>query len=141
MKRRGQAVWTGTLAAGGGILSTESGALAGARYSFATRFGDEAGTNPEELIAAAHAGCFAMALAYLLEAAGIPPERVESAAELRLRLREGRPEVDGIRLRVAARVPGTTDQVFQEIAQKAKEECLVSRLLRTTVELEAALIP
>jgi lipoyl-dependent peroxiredoxin len=135
--RAGRAQWLGSLARGEGRLGTASGVLEQARYSFPTRFAQEAGTNPEELIAAAHAGCYAMALAYGLGQAGMTPERIEVTAELGLEMTAAGPEVTGIRLRVEAQVPGMAGDAFSTIAMQAKESCLVSRLLKTTVSLEA----
>src|SRR5262249_4599226 len=106
MKRSAQAVWEGALNKGQGHLTTDSKQLEGARYSYPPRFGNEVGTNPEELIAAAHAGCYSMSLAYFLGEAGFPPERIQTTAELSLERSGGALTVPGIHLRVAARVPG-----------------------------------
>ena len=102
--RSGRAQWLGTLAEGEGRLSTDSGALQDHRYSFATRFAREAGTNPEELIAAAHAGCYSMALAYLLAQAGATPRQIETTASLTLQMSAEGPDVTGVHLRVEERV-------------------------------------
>jgi osmotically inducible protein OsmC len=139
MKRTAHARWQGRLRDGQGRLSTASQALSDAKFSFPSRFESGAGTNPEELIAAAHAGCFSMALAFFLEQSGFPPENIESDAELALANESGAWQVAGIRLRVVARVPGLEDARFQEIAARAKAECLVSRLLKTDISLEATL--
>jgi osmotically inducible protein OsmC len=138
--RSGSARWTGTLAKGEGHLSTVSGALQDQRYAFATRFAQERGTNPEELIAAAHAGCYCMALAYALGQAGRPPEHVEANAALSLQLSPQGPSVTGVRLRVQARVPGISAAEFEQHAQLAKTSCLVSRLLNVKVSLDAMLL-
>lgn len=138
--RSGSARWQGTLAQGEGHLGTGSGVLQQQRYSFASRFGQEKGTNPEELIAAAHAGCYCMALAYALGQAGKPPERVEATAALSLQMSAQGPSVTGVQLSVQARVPGLSAEEFEQYAQQAKASCLVSRLLRTEVGLEAVLL-
>jgi lipoyl-dependent peroxiredoxin len=141
VKRRGTAHWERGLKDGRGVLSTESGVLDGVRYSFATRFGEERGTNPEELIAAAHAGCFSMALAFLLERAGTPAERIDTSAEISLGFDGQRATIDGIRLRVEARIPGMDHDAFQQVAGEAKSGCLVSRLITATpIALEAILV-
>jgi osmotically inducible protein OsmC len=127
------------LAGGQGRLTTDSRVLDDARYSFRTRFGDEAGTNPEELIAAAHAGCFSMALAFYLEKAGMSPELIQTTAELTLQQSEGGPTIEGIHLRTTARVPDAHTEEFRRVAEQAKDGCLVSRLLNTRITLEAVL--
>lgn len=138
--RSATAQWQGTLAEGEGRLSTGSQALAQARYSFPTRFAQEVGTNPEELIAAAHAGCFSMALAYTLGQAGTPPQHIETTAALTLEMSATGPAVTGIHLHVQARVAGIGAGTFAAIAQQAKDACLVSRLLNVPVSLEAILL-
>ena len=135
--RSGSAQWTGTLANGEGHLSTASGALQDQRYAFATRFAQERGTNPEELIAAAHAGCYCMALAYALGQAGTPPEQIQATASLSLQLSPQGPSVTGVQLSVQARVPGISAAEFEQHAQLAKTSCLVSRLLNVEVTLDA----
>lgn len=132
--------WHGTLAQGEGLLSTGSQALAQARYSFPTRFAQEAGTNPEELIAAAHAGCYSMALAYALGQAGTPPQHIETTAALTLEMGAAGPNVTGIHLRVRAEVAGMSEDAFAAVAKQAKDACLVSRLLNAVVSLEAVLL-
>jgi len=139
MKRGARASWDGALGGGEGRLTTDSGVLQGSRFSFATRFKGEPGTNPEELIAAAHAGCFSMALAYFLEDANHPPERIGTAAELSFEYVDASWTVTGIHLNVVAKVPGLTDPEFQRIAELAKRGCLVSRLVVVPVTLEARL--
>jgi osmotically inducible protein OsmC len=138
--RRGSARWTGTLARGEGKLGTDSGALQDQRYAFATRFGQDIGTNPEELIAAAHAGCYCMALAYALGQAGKPPQAIEATAALSMRLGPQGPDVRGVRLTVRAQVAEIDTETFATLAERAKAECLVSRLLATEVSLEATLV-
>lgn len=135
--RRGSARWTGSLARGEGRLSTGSGALQDQRYAFATRFAQEQGSNPEELIAAAHAGCYCMALAYGLGQAGKPPQHVQATAALSLQLSPQGPSVMGVTLTVQARVPGMSAAEFEQQARLATTSCLVSRLLNVAVSLGA----
>ena len=137
--RSATARWAGTLAKGEGRLSTDSRVLADACYSFPTRFAHAPGTNPEELIAAAHAGCYAMALAYALDQAGAPPQHIEVSAALALETGAGGPNVAGIHLRVQAQVPGLDEAAFVALARQAEHTCLVSRLLDVAVTLDAAL--
>lgn len=143
MKRSAHATWSGSLMAGEGRLSTQSKTLEDARFSFPIRFGDEKGTNPEELIAAAHAGCFSMGLTFLLGNAGMPPQRIETEAELSVEVSAAGPRITGIRLSVKAQVPGCTEDDFQRVAMQAKETCLVSKLVQAAVPiaLEAELVP
>jgi len=138
--RSGRARWTGTLAKGEGRLDTASGALQNQHYAFATRFAQEQGTNPEELIAAAHAGCYCMALVYALGQAGRPPEHVEATAVLSLLLSPQGPKVTGVRLMVQARVPDISAAEFEQLSQQAKTSCLVSRLLNVEVSLDSVLL-
>jgi lipoyl-dependent peroxiredoxin len=137
MQRNAIAVWENSLKQGEGRLTTQSASLKDARFSFPTRFGNEHGANPEELIAAAHAACFSMAFVYFAEAAGAVPRRVETAAEFHFDLGANGPVVTGIKLSLQADVPALEPQRFQAVAQQAKENCMVSRLLNTTVTLEA----
>jgi lipoyl-dependent peroxiredoxin len=139
MKRTAQATWRGALATGEGRLSTESGSLAEARYSLPTRFGNEVGTNAEELIAAAHASCFSMALAFILGSRRTPPDEIRTAAELSFERDGPGWSVTGVHLSVVARVPGLTSEDFREAAQLAKATCLVSRLLNTNITMDASL--
>ncbi|MEZ0470597.1 OsmC family protein [Luteimonas salinilitoris] len=141
ISRNATARWEGDLKSGKGSLSTpQSGLLDGARYGFNTRFGDEKGTNPEELIAAAHAGCFTMALAAKLTEAGHPPESVDTRAEVDLSM-EGGPTLSAIRLKTRAKVPGIDDQKFRAIADDAKQNCPVSKALSAVpISLEAELL-
>jgi lipoyl-dependent peroxiredoxin len=139
MQRNSTAVWNGNLKQGEGRLSTQSASLQDARFSFPTRFGNEHGTNPEELIAAAHAGCFSMAFVFFAESAGVKPQRVETTSELHFDLGAQGPVVTGMHLRIRADVPDLDEAQFQALAQKAKENCLVSRLLNTGITLEARL--
>ncbi|WP_149194938.1 OsmC family protein [Luteimonas suaedae] len=141
ISRNATAHWEGDLKSGKGSLSTpQSGLLDGVRYGFNTRFGDEKGTNPEELIAAAHAGCFTMALSAKLTEAGHPPESVDTRAEVDLSM-EGGPTMTEIRLKTKAKVPGIDDQKFRAIADDAKQNCPVSKALSAVpITLEAELL-
>ena len=139
MQRNATAFWENSLKRGEGRLSTQSATLKNARFSFPTRFGNEHGTNPEELIAAAHAGCFSMAFVFFAESAGAAPRRVETIAEMHLDMGAKGPVVTGMHLRMRADVPGLDEPRFQALAQQAKENCLVSRLLNTEVTLDARL--
>lgn len=120
---------------GRGEFSAASGAFAG-DYSFGTRFGDEPGTDPEELIAAAHASCLSMALALALGEEGHEPERISTDAECTIREVDGAPTITGLELSVRGRVPGLDPETFRELAEAAKEECPVSRALAGDVRLE-----
>ena len=136
MIRKASARWNGTGKEGKGTLSTQSGVLKETKYSFVTRFGDEPGTNPEELIAAAHAGCFSMKLSFNLTGAGLPPEEITTEAALSFE--DG--VVKKIHLTVNARVPGATNEQFQAQALDAKENCPISKLLNTEISMTAALL-
>ena len=142
MNRTASAVWHGTGKEGSGTLDTQSGVLRSHPYSFKTRFEDEegrAGTNPEELIAAAHAGCFTMQLSFMLSAAGHTPEELRTQAVLTLGPVDGKQTISKIMLNVEAKVPGLEDGDFQRIAKEAKEGCPVSRVLNATIEMNAQL--
>jgi osmotically inducible protein OsmC len=140
IQRSATAHWAGDLKSGQGRISTPgSGLLDDVRYGFNTRFGDEKGTNPEELIAAAHAGCFAMALSNALAEAGHPPEAVDARADVSLSM-QGGPTISAIRLTVKAKVPGIDAVQFRAIADDAKQNCPVSKALSAVpVSLEAEL--
>src|SRR6266550_5831341 len=127
MKRKASAVWKGGLKDGKGTISTDSGLLSEAQYSFSTRFEEGKGTNPEELIAAAHAGCFSMALSAQLTTAGTPPERVATSATVTLEKREPGFTVTNVHLDVTAKVPGATPESFETAANAAKAGCPISR--------------
>jgi osmotically inducible protein OsmC len=135
MERKGWAIWHGGLKGGRGTVSNASAVLKATPYSFSSRFEEGMGTNPEELIAAAHAGCFAMALSGILEEAGLTPDTVEATATVTLKPVDGAPTVTGIHLQVSARVADTTDEVFAELAEKAKVGCPISRLLKPGTEI------
>jgi osmotically inducible protein OsmC len=140
MKRTASAVWQGDLKTGKGALDTQSGTLEQTPYSFTTRFGEETGTNPEELIAAAHAGCFTMALSGKLGAAGLTAERLETTATLTLEQVGGNWTITTIHLDLTANVPGVDAEKFQEIAADAKANCPVSRVLNAAIDLDAKLV-
>ena len=132
--RSAEAVWEGTLTEGGGRMKMASGAYEG-QYSFSSRFEEGAGTNPEELIAAAHAGCFSMALAAGLGRAGYEPQRVETTAHVHLTRGESGFRISRIHLETEAQVPGIDEETFQEHAEQAKEGCPVSQALAAVDEI------
>ncbi|WP_028080073.1 OsmC family protein [Solimonas soli] len=139
IERSGSAVWRGGLKDGRGAISTQSGALKEHPYGYASRFEGVAGTNPEELIGAAHAGCFTMALSLMLGEAGLKAEKLETRAFVTLEQGEGGFSIPTIRLVLKAKIPGTDDATFQSIAAKAKAGCPVSKVLRADITLEATL--
>jgi lipoyl-dependent peroxiredoxin len=140
MKRKGTAVWQGGIKDGSGVVSTESGVLASAPYSFAKRFGDEAGTNPEELLGAAHAGCFSMAFSGQLGEAGVKADKIETTATVTIENVGGGFTISAVHLDVKATVPGLDESKFQEIAKKAKEGCPVSKLFKANITMDAKLV-
>ncbi len=135
MDRNAKAVWKGTLKEGEGRITTQSTTLNDTQYSFNSRFADGVGTNPEELIAAAHAGCFTMKTGAELTAAGFTPEVLETTAVVTL----DNGTITKSALKLTARVPGIDEAKFQEIAAKAKAECPVSKVLNADITLEATL--
>ncbi len=139
MKRTGSAVWHGGIKDGKGSVSTESGTLDDAQYSFATRFEEGKGTNPEELIAAAHAGCFSMALSKQVEDAGFKADFINTTAAVRLEKTDAGFSITKVHLDVTARVPGADDAAFQTAASNAKAGCPVSRLFNAEITLDARL--
>jgi osmotically inducible protein OsmC len=139
MKRKGSAVWNGGLRDGRGTVSTESGVLRDAQYSFGTRFENGPGTNPEELIAAAHAGCFSMALSLQLGEAGMQPERIATTATVTLEKGAEGFSITAVHLELRARVPGADRAAFEHAANAAKAGCPVSKLLRAQITLDAQL--
>ncbi|MGH7995282.1 MAG: OsmC family protein [Opitutaceae bacterium] len=139
MKSNASAMWQGNLKQGRGTLSSDSGVLKDTPYSFATRFEGAQGTNPEELIAAAHAGCFSMALSMALGQAGFTPERIATRAEATLEQVQGNWTISSVRLECTAKVPGIDRAKFDQIATGAKANCPVSRVLKTEITLHAAL--
>jgi lipoyl-dependent peroxiredoxin len=140
MKRTASAIWQGSLKSGKGTVSTESGILKLTPYSFASRFASGAGTNPEELIAAAHAGCFTMALSAALDGAGFTADSLSTSAALTL---ENNPQtswtITAIHLTTTGKVPGISKETFAEVAAGAKANCPVSRLLKAEITLDATL--
>jgi len=139
MKRRGSAQWQGGIKDGRGTVSTESGVLSEAQYSFSTRFEDGKGTNPEELIAAAHAGCFSMALSKQLGDAGMTAESINTTAAVSLEKTDAGFSITKVHLDVTARIPGADASAFQTAANNAKAGCPVSRLLNAEITMDAKL--
>ena len=140
MIRKASAIWNGSLKEGKGTISTESGLLSNAQYSFSTRFENGRGTNPEELIAAAHAGCFTMALSAQLGNAGITPESLETTASVTLEKLEAGFTVTKIHLDVEGRIPGADAAAFQKAAEAAEKGCPISRLLKAEITMTAKLV-
>jgi len=138
--RHSTAVWHGSGKEGNGAITTESGVLEAVPYSFSRRFGEEKGTNPEELIAAAHAGCFTMALAFQLSGAEHPPERLETRADVSIVQEGGGWKIDAVMLQVKAKVPGIDAAKFKELAEGAKANCPVSKVLNAKITLKADLV-
>jgi osmotically inducible protein OsmC len=139
MKRKASAVWKGDLKSGTGTISTESGALSSAPYGFNTRFGDAKGTNPEELLGAAHAGCFSMALSNILGEAGMKADSIETEAVVTLDKADGGFAITAVHLTVVAKIPGADSKAFEEAAKKAKAGCPVSKVLNATITMDARL--
>ena len=139
MKRKASAVWNGGLKGGNGVMSSDSGVLAKTQYSFSTRFENGIGTNPEELIAAAHAGCFSMALASELEKAGLTPESISTNSTLTFEKTDAGFTITVIHLDVVAKVPDTDATKFAKIANVAKGGCPVSRVLNAEITMAAKL--
>jgi osmotically inducible protein OsmC len=139
MVRKASAVWNGSLKEGKGTISTDSKVLSNAQYSFSTRFENGIGTNPEELIAAAHAGCFTMALSGQLTSAGIVPESLETTAAVTLEKLEAGFTITKIHLDVTGKIPGSDAAAFEKAAQNAKAGCPISRLLKAEITMTAKL--
>lgn len=139
MKRKASAVWQGDLKSGRGTISTESGVLKETQYSFSTRFENGVGTNPEELIAAAHAGCFSMAFSAELGKAGITPEAINTTATVTLEKTDAGFTVTASHLDMTARIPGADKAKTLEIANAAKAGCPISRLLKAEITLNATI--
>ena len=139
MKRKASAVWNGGLKDGKGTISTDSGVLSNTQYSFSTRFEDGAGTNPEELIAAAHAGCFSMALSGQLGQAGLTADSIRTTASVTLEKTDSGFAITKVHLDVSAKVPGADSQAFETAANNAKAGCPVSKLLKAETTMEAKL--
>jgi osmotically inducible protein OsmC len=143
MASKASAVWTGSLKEGKGVISTATGVLSSANYSFATRFeGADSGTTPEELIAAAHAGCYSMALGAVLGGAGLTPEKIETSAAVSLGKVADGFAITRIALTTTAKVPGATEEVFAKAAADAKTGCPISKLFanNTEITLDAKLV-
>ena len=135
MQRTGSAVWKGSIKEGAGTVSTESGVLSDIPYSFAKRFGDEKGSNPEELIGAAHAACYSMQLSGLLGAANLTADAIRTTAAVSGSMEGGGFTITDVHLTVEATVPGASPEQFAEIAQKAKEICPISKALNGSVDI------
>jgi osmotically inducible protein OsmC len=139
MKRKASAVWKGGLKDGKGTISTDSKILSDTQYSFSTRFEEGNGTNPEELIAAAHAGCFSMALSGQLGSAGLTAERINTTAAVTLEKTEAGFTITAVHLKVSAKVPGADKQAFETASNNAKAGCPISRLLNAKITMDANL--
>ena len=139
MQRKGNAVWKGGLKDGQGVVSTDSGALKETQYSFSTRFENGIGTNPEELIAAAHAGCFSMALSAQLGNAQLTPEKIHTVATVTMEKTDAGFTVTKVHLDVVAKVPGADRAAFETAANNAKTGCPISRLLNAEISMSAVL--
>ena len=139
MKRNASAVWQGNLKQGKGAISTASGVLSGTQYSFSTRFENGVGTNPEELLAAAHSGCFAMAFSAQLGEAGLTADRIEVTATITLEKTEGGFGITESDLELKAKIPGADQAAFDKAAGNAKAGCPVSKLFNTKITLNATL--
>ncbi len=139
MIKKGSAAWKGSLKEGAGTISTETGVVKNAPYGFKARFEDGPGTNPEELIAAAHAGCFSMALSAQLGEAGLRPERIATEAAVTLEKQASGFAITAIHLQTSARVPGATPEAFRKAAENAKAGCPVSKVLNARITMDAKL--
>lgn len=140
MSTFGSAVWSGGIKDGKGAISTKSGALDAYPYGFASRFEGKPGTNPEELIGAAHAGCFTMALSLILGEAGFTAEHMETKADVTLVKQADGFAITAVALTLRAKIPGVDDAKFQELAGMAKAGCPVSKVLKADITLDAALV-
>jgi len=140
MERSASAVWSGGIKDGKGAISTQSGVLKDTQYGFNTRFENGPGTNPEELIGAAHAGCFTMALSGELGKAGLTADKLETTATVTLDKVPGGFSISAVHLKLTAKIPGADDAKFQEIAHTAKTNCPVSKLLTADITLDATLV-
>jgi osmotically inducible protein OsmC len=139
MKRKANAVWTGSGKSGSGTLNSESTVLSNTAYSFNTRFGEGKGTNPEELIAAAHAGCFSMALAFALGEAGHEPTEIKTEATVTVEKQDAGFAITAVHLDLAATIPGISEDEFRKVAEGAKKGCPVSKVLNAEITLDARL--
>ncbi len=140
INRRGSAQWQGGIKDGKGALSTESGALKAYPYGFASRFEGLPGTNPEELLAAAHAGCFTMALSLILGEAKLTAEKMETSAQVTLEQLEGGFAITAVHLKLVAKIPGADQTTFDKLTGMAKAGCPVSKLFKANITLEATLL-
>jgi osmotically inducible protein OsmC len=140
MKTSGSAIWKGGIKDGKGAISTQSGALKEYPYGFSSRFEGKPGTNPEELLGAAHAGCFTMALSLILGEAKLVAEQMETKAEVTLDKVADGFAITAVHLTLNARIPGADEATFQELAGKAKAGCPVSKLFNTKITLDAKLL-
>ena len=140
MDRKGSAVWRGTIREGQGTISTETGTLANAQYNFTSRFEHGAGTNPEELLGAAHAGCFSMAFSGQLTAANLVPDKIETTATVTVERLEGGFAITRVHLAVDASVPGADRAKVEELAATAKAGCPVSKLFNTNITMALTLV-
>jgi osmotically inducible protein OsmC len=140
IKRHGSAAWQGGLKDGKGAISTESGALNAYPYGFASRFEGQRGSNPEELIGAAHAACFTMALSLILGENKLRADQMDTAAEVTLEQVEGGFAITAVHLTLKAKIPGTDQATFEKLAGKAKAGCPVSKLFKADISLEATLV-
>jgi osmotically inducible protein OsmC len=140
MSTFGSAVWSGGIKDGKGAISTKSGALKDYPYGFASRFEGKPGTNPEELLGAAHAGCFTMALSLMLGEAKLVAEKMETKADVTLEKQDSGFAITAVHLTLKAKIPGADDAKFQEIANKAIAGCPVSKLFNTKITLDASLV-
>lgn len=139
MKKTASAHWQGGIKDGKGTISTQSGALKDSPYGFNTRFEDKPGTNPEELIGAAHAGCFSMALSKELGEAGMTAESIETKAQVTLDKVDGGFEISAVHLTLRAKIPGAERSAFEKAVEAAKTGCPVSKVLKATITLEGIL--
>jgi osmotically inducible protein OsmC len=139
MKTQGSAVWSGGIKDGKGAISTKSGALTNYPYGFASRFEGKPGTNPEELIGAAHAGCFTMALSLILGEAKLTAEKMETTAEVSLDKDGDGFSITAVHLTLKAKIPGATQEQFEKLTGMAKAGCPVSKLLKANITLDAKL--
>jgi osmotically inducible protein OsmC len=139
MERQASAVWNGTLKEGNGVMNAPSGVLKDAAYTWGQRFADDPGTNPEELVAAAHAGCYSMAFSGKLTTAGFPPEQINTTATVTLEKTDAGMTITKVHLSTRARVAGITAAQFAEHAESARSGCPISRLLNATITLDATL--
>ncbi|ALE90532.1 MULTISPECIES: OsmC family protein [Pseudomonas] len=140
IKKTASAHWEGDVKTGIGSISTETGVLNKAPYGFKARFEGGKGTNPEELIGAAHAGCFSMALSMILGEAGLKPDSIDTQAEVSLDKVEGGYGITAVHLTLKAKVPGASQAQFEEATKKAKEGCPVSKVLNAKITLDATLV-